>query len=371
MLLCLCLANCLYGVDKSAGNERTVVKRAQDANKKFRSASGAWPSTQDQLFPYGPERTIEALLDACCAFTDASALWVLRAILRIARPRVWDIILLPENRRRLVWYLMTLFLVQISDSDEHFVMISENAPPGCKVPRNIMDAECLCTDDVLNSVLCFLETVKNGPYFQHDDVLHFVAADAAFITRVLRIAEAHYSATAPHPRALRNAKAYLHILRILEESPVSYAELAHFVEHNPRSRGVLLTIQLAVGTLSADRYCAGPRCGRTMLDADRPLALCARCKLVRYCCKECQRADWNSGHKRLCPLFVVMHTHVLSPDYLRLVEQSALTDESLAALGLWALTRGQSVQYPLAHQVQFPNAYKYVGAGLAAEPAKP
>ncbi len=29
---------------------------------------------------------------------------------------------------------------------------------------------------------------------------------------------------------------------------------------------------------------------------------CARCKLARYCGKECQAADWRAAHKRACPL---------------------------------------------------------------------
>ena len=30
------------------------------------------------------------------------------------------------------------------------------------------------------------------------------------------------------------------------------------------------------------------------------LRLCERCRAVRYCCAECQRADWHAGHKALC-----------------------------------------------------------------------
>ncbi|XP_056844642.1 ubiquitin carboxyl-terminal hydrolase 19 [Raphanus sativus] len=30
---------------------------------------------------------------------------------------------------------------------------------------------------------------------------------------------------------------------------------------------------------------------------------CSRCKSVRYCSAECQKSDWNSGHKRQCKVF--------------------------------------------------------------------
>ncbi|KAL0701761.1 hypothetical protein Bca4012_057883 [Brassica carinata] len=30
---------------------------------------------------------------------------------------------------------------------------------------------------------------------------------------------------------------------------------------------------------------------------------CSRCKSVRYCSANCQKSDWNSGHKRQCMVF--------------------------------------------------------------------
>ena len=32
----------------------------------------------------------------------------------------------------------------------------------------------------------------------------------------------------------------------------------------------------------------------------KTLMSCAKCKKVRYCCRECQVADWKAGHKQLC-----------------------------------------------------------------------
>ena len=37
-------------------------------------------------------------------------------------------------------------------------------------------------------------------------------------------------------------------------------------------------------------------CGRP----ERELKACGRCKLTRYCSKECQVAHWKTGHKRFC-----------------------------------------------------------------------
>lgn len=29
---------------------------------------------------------------------------------------------------------------------------------------------------------------------------------------------------------------------------------------------------------------------------------CAGCKQVLYCSRECQKSDWNAGHKQMCPV---------------------------------------------------------------------
>jgi hypothetical protein len=41
------------------------------------------------------------------------------------------------------------------------------------------------------------------------------------------------------------------------------------------------------------------KCG-TVETATVSMAVCARCKAVQYCSKECQVADWKAGHKQVC-----------------------------------------------------------------------
>ena len=43
------------------------------------------------------------------------------------------------------------------------------------------------------------------------------------------------------------------------------------------------------------------------------LRACASCKMAKYCCKECQRADWKS-HKELCKAFTQLHTSMAKRD---------------------------------------------------------
>ncbi|KAL1221439.1 Ubiquitin carboxyl-terminal hydrolase 19 [Cardamine amara subsp. amara] len=43
---------------------------------------------------------------------------------------------------------------------------------------------------------------------------------------------------------------------------------------------------------------------------------CSRCKSVRYCSAECQKSDWNSGHKKKCKVFRVTESSPVGRDNL-------------------------------------------------------
>ena len=89
-------------------------------------------------------------------------------------------------------------------------------------------------------------------------------------------------------------------------------ETAALVARDPRGFGVLRTVRVAISWLRCDRRCAAHACRRTMLDRpdgeDRPLPLCSRCTLARYCSRDCQRTDWTRGHpyshRALCAVLV-------------------------------------------------------------------
>lgn len=110
ILLCLCLQNCLYGIDSSTGRTLTVVARARNPRKRFCSKKGAWPTEIDQLFPYGAYDTIRALAIASYWFADDSPLWVLNAVLHLARPRLWNDMLNGNLLVPTVWSLTSMIL---------------------------------------------------------------------------------------------------------------------------------------------------------------------------------------------------------------------------------------------------------------------
>ncbi|XP_035682100.1 poly [ADP-ribose] polymerase tankyrase-2-like isoform X3 [Branchiostoma floridae] len=44
--------------------------------------------------------------------------------------------------------------------------------------------------------------------------------------------------------------------------------------------------------------CCNPKCGKP--DHRKTLKLCGRCKLTRYCSRDCQKQHWSVGHKKCC-----------------------------------------------------------------------
>ncbi|XP_066275845.1 ankyrin repeat and SOCS box protein 9-like isoform X2 [Branchiostoma lanceolatum] len=46
--------------------------------------------------------------------------------------------------------------------------------------------------------------------------------------------------------------------------------------------------------------CCNPKCGKPGYKSTGTLKLCARCKMTRYCSRDCQRQHWSIGHKKCC-----------------------------------------------------------------------
>ncbi len=58
------------------------------------------------------------------------------------------------------------------------------------------------------------------------------------------------------------------------------------------------------GALPWLRVCGNPWCGNfaERCEGALPLKQCSGCRAVRYCCADCQRGHWRSGHKAECKL---------------------------------------------------------------------
>ncbi|XP_066275839.1 ankyrin repeat and EF-hand domain-containing protein 1-like isoform X2 [Branchiostoma lanceolatum] len=46
--------------------------------------------------------------------------------------------------------------------------------------------------------------------------------------------------------------------------------------------------------------CCNPKCGKPGYRSTGALKLCGRCKMTRYCSRDCQKQHWSVGHKKCC-----------------------------------------------------------------------
>ncbi|EJD45532.1 hypothetical protein AURDEDRAFT_137213 [Auricularia subglabra TFB-10046 SS5] len=363
-MLCEILFACLYGSDQPSDGHaaRSPVSRAFNSHKPFRSAKGTWPTRIEQLFPFGPENTVTALVEACCTLASRCPLYVLTALLELARPRIWDILLQPENHQRISWAISSTLLLGVPGGFEQLELHPEFTPAGCSIPARWAEARWLRDGKGLQAASALLYSLRAGNYSQPDDILRFAGAYAPLLGPALTIALEHYRTTQTECDAL---ECYYHMFQramaVQKLRPVFGEDALMFViDGVPRDLAVLRIVRLAMNWLLLSRRCAGPGCARTMIDriddVDKPLSTCARCRLTRYCSKGCQQADWKAGapvpHRQLCSLLSRLREigdldAMTEEQYVQFIEQSGLTDRQLALVGKWALSRGVYMQHHL------------------------
>ncbi|EJD44630.1 hypothetical protein AURDEDRAFT_114315 [Auricularia subglabra TFB-10046 SS5] len=345
VLLCLCLCNCLYGVDSSSRQTRTVIDRARTPRKHFASKKGSWPIRIDQLFPYGPDRTVKALATISYWLPDDSPLRILNAVLHLARPRIWCHLLEPGNILALSYALVSMTLYGTRWGIVAIQTLSQGALRERERPP-IRQAAWLGNGQGLFAATEFLQTVTTGPHAHPDDVLQFMAPHMALFRRVYRVAlqQAYTSEESWRPMVILLSAASDECARAREI--VSEERMRRYVADAPRSWAVTGTVRHALHALAM--RCAGPGCARTTLDTDGTapgLSACAKCRVVRYCSKGCQRADWRNSHKRMCPIFSTMQAvadvHVPLQEYTQRIRESCVPDDYLVVAGNWALSCGE------------------------------
>ncbi|EJD39435.1 hypothetical protein AURDEDRAFT_171435 [Auricularia subglabra TFB-10046 SS5] len=280
---------------------RPALGRAWMPHRTFGDKHGRWPSRVGQLFPYGEKATVDALLDVLDRDILFGPLGILNELLVISRTVVLPALLPDRNRGRVIravakllvptqlreiartmpWYAggdRAMFPAAVG-----FLRVTFYGPGA--VPG---EAKELCSGNecrLLTAVIAGLENVKDEDYEM--TILVYVAVDIY----------AHLGVLYPSKRF------------VVPERILNWAAAQRAKTQGSFSR---ILLQLVSQTVKR-RRCAASDCRRSEHESGdgTSFSMCARCKVPRYCSKECQARDWKGvqsdadgslPHKRVCPV---------------------------------------------------------------------
>ncbi|KZW01033.1 hypothetical protein EXIGLDRAFT_761050 [Exidia glandulosa HHB12029] len=275
--------------------------------KTFGSRRGLWPATPDELFPNGPAQTISTL----CAWynqrrgTEIAS--VLYYLLHLHRPLTLKNLNLERNRRLLLDTFNEVYQAYTIHLD------AASRPSDERTARPIIGANPKTGVHFTNRLLI---AISVGQDYDWGDLPAFMTDRAPELYRHMFPVIQHLDSISD-PNLPHRIHSLMWRLYLLLPGP-STADLD---EADPDYPFFLKRSNEWVDEIQADpfrdlhrwipwdlRNCSGPGCRASVLESatGRPFARCARCKMVQYCSRECQRRDWNSDdvvhpHKALCP----------------------------------------------------------------------
>ncbi|EJD37156.1 hypothetical protein AURDEDRAFT_173790 [Auricularia subglabra TFB-10046 SS5] len=272
-------------VGMTAG-QNPVFSDARD-EQSFHRRNGIWPKDLKALFPLGVGKTVEALVHWCCVPMSLSPIMLFEIYLMTARPVIMPKLLESPCRERLVWACLQGLTPGPS--------VPWSGPPPFTRPRGLAVPLALRRDgEMVETAVSILNAIRADFGAKTSDATRFLAG---YESLVLSALERLAPVTGPTKEAVVSYKCLLRTTlgRDNDECPGGLL---------PRSHAVHDFLERCM----ANRACAAPGCDEAELSEThgvRRFLSCELCRIVRYCSKACQRADWKHGaprHKDVCPL---------------------------------------------------------------------
>ena len=350
------------------GGETSILIRAVQG-KAFAASkgpeAGAWPTSPEQIFANGAQETISALVWWTSLVAEpAEMLRFLNILLTTCRSHVFPQLTTPTIHRRFVWTIVQSLNSLIEPSHETSALPS----PPFRVPDGwtLQHVGTGDDNDTAGCAIMLLDGMIKGPGSPRNSTPIDIIA-RGYEQQLLDT----FQAALP---ALRNGKGEFRI-KTLESHNMFYQTLAAWsfelaqtlqVPTSKLDAHVQLFLKRASSSGSSaaqilqyfltqrcndNRACAA--CGKSAKQAGAATAklqTCSRCKMVRYCSKECQKTDWGSGgHKTRCAVFCKA-PEVFSPfgvlratsaefeeEFDKVLKKDAVTNEDIATVCRWAI----------------------------------
>ncbi|EJD37181.1 hypothetical protein AURDEDRAFT_173816 [Auricularia subglabra TFB-10046 SS5] len=258
------------------------------SKQSFHRRNGIWPTNIKSLFSLGVERTVDALLHWCCAPMSPLPLVLLETYLMTARSLVFPLLLDSPRRERFLWALLQAMTPGILIPWPGLLPFA--LPRGLTVPLSLRGAPAFSLP-----AMALLDTLYADYGAHKGDAMHIVAD-----YRVVLLSALEQLPIKDGKLGLAVQSARESLLRCLS----GHEKVACLGGMGARTE----VAYDFLGRLASEHRCAGPGCGDAEISevaGVRRFKSCELCRVVRYCSRACQRANWTRGrprHKDVCPL---------------------------------------------------------------------
>ncbi|KZV98315.1 hypothetical protein EXIGLDRAFT_832250 [Exidia glandulosa HHB12029] len=299
---CYILASCLAPPDPSTGQ---LPKRIQ----KWPFKAGHWPSTPDQLFPLGPERTIDHLVHSAY---HRGAVNLLSAMLQRHRPRVFEEITKVENNDFLLRATIRGFEAAARLAAATLSTHNESIGRPSAAPTPASDEAVVEALEIYDPFTTLLVTILAGVDSQPHELARFAFCYDHVLYRAVVSVLAHVSdAEKCNPPLAKVAIALYQKLDVVHRRDPPPPFIRVEVEEDLKAQ--VDVYRLLGGVLPLfflRRACTWPACGKQphTRTGSTAFAKCASCRAVQYCSRDCQRADWREEHREICDILKEVFT---------------------------------------------------------------
>ncbi|EJD35494.1 hypothetical protein AURDEDRAFT_117364 [Auricularia subglabra TFB-10046 SS5] len=347
-------AECFFGImyQLACGSLHAALRNPMHSYKGLGRKPSRWPTTMEQLFPFGVDRTVTSLVAQLPhrSFTHS----LLHNLIAYHRPLVFPVLSEAPNRTLVISTFISRLTLYTSMAS---AALSRFGPSATPTAQQIVRQEYIKLAQV--AILVLFDVVE-GSDAQPDDQARFCRGHEVqlfralhgFITLVGDNEQHHWMAhlasklwgalslsqrdDVGHPAP----PAYCTNVEAGEALDDPYHALRYFLRNRPRTR-----------------TCCSPQCATSVPNASARLLLCAKCRLASYCSQRCQRADWTDAllpHKEVCDALQELQTFTpLDSDEMTSEQFSAACAEHefplarVDTLILWATQGRVGTQYSL------------------------
>ena len=341
--------------DKSGGATQSILNRADTEHRSFGCKSGKWPQVPRQLLPYGPDTSLQAYVNWAADPSLPDSLLFITTVTIVIFPLVIDTLEADPILKRSLVRAITRALGNASTLQDWRDLRESGVRPLRDVRARIITERGAV--DLLEMIdICRYSSSRAAYSLARgvEDIL-FPALGAYYLEQLAgdvpndRLAViCHWLWVVYHTSSPRPDQRTL--------SPIIILILERLKKDFVQTETVTGLCLKALQEQTRNVQCAAANCSakQMTLDGTIPFKRCERCRVTRYCSRQCQRADWRDGgtggvsHKQLCAIIARARSlgvfdpsdPWLAPGFSSAFEEGGTLSMHQDALARWACGSG-------------------------------